>query len=81
LRSRADLDAAAAGFDPAVLDLDVVDLRRLLDEMLGQREAAGEVFEVAGRGHHHGMTDAVVDQRHRHLFGDHLVALVRRRRG
>ena len=65
----AHLDAAADR-----LDLDVVDLRRLLDDALGEREAAGEILEVAGRGHHHGVADAVVDQRHRHFLGDDLVA-------
>ena len=58
------LDAAADR-----LDLDVADLRRLFDDALGEREAAGEILEVAGRGHHHGVTDAVVDQRDRHLLG------------
>ena len=64
-----DLDAAADR-----LDLDVVDLRRLVDDVLGQREAAGEILEIAGRGHHHGMADAVIDQRHRDFLGDDLVA-------
>ena len=64
-----DLDAAADR-----LGLDVEDLRRLVDDVLGQGEAAGEVLDVAGRGHHHGMADAVVDQRHRDLLGDDLVA-------
>ena len=69
----AHLEAAAAARAFELLDLDVVDLRRLLDDALGEREAAGEILEVAGRGHHHGMADAVIDQRHRHLLGDDLV--------
>src|SRR6185437_9399805 len=44
------------------------------DEVLGEGEPAGEILQVAGRGHHHGVADAVVDQRHRHLLRDHLVA-------
>ncbi len=64
-----DLDAAAHR-----LGFDVENLRRLVDDVLGQGEAAGEILDVAGRGHHHGMADAVVDQRHRDFLGDDLVA-------
>jgi hypothetical protein len=55
----------------AVLLLDDIEPHNLVlrgDDALGQAEADSEVLQVRGRGHHHGMRGAVVDQRHRHLI-------------
>ncbi|MNZ29914.1 hypothetical protein D3C78_471690 [compost metagenome] len=58
------LDALTAG------DLlDVVDVLQAVDDPLGQREADGEILQLGGAAHHHGVGDAVVDQRHRGFAG------------
>jgi hypothetical protein len=62
------LDAA-----PDRLDFDVVDFRRTFHDAFGEREAAGEVLEIARCGHHHRVADAVVDQRHRHFLRDDFI--------
>ena len=49
-------------------DLRELDLVRDRDDALGQAEADGEVLEVGGARHHHGVGAAVVDQRDRHLL-------------
>ncbi|MNN36762.1 hypothetical protein D3C81_1506700 [compost metagenome] len=46
-----------------------MDLRVVGNDALGQRKAHGERFQVQRRGHHHGVRDAVVDQRDRQLLG------------
>ena len=35
-------------------DIDAADIREPLRDSLAQRKAIGEVFEIAGRRHHHG---------------------------
>jgi hypothetical protein len=49
-------------------DLEVDDLAAGAHQPLGQRETHGQGFELARRGHHHRMRDAVEDQRDRPLL-------------
>ena len=57
--------APAAG-----LNLDVVDIGNILHDTLGQRKAERKVFEMQRRHHHHGVRNAVVDERCGHLVDD-----------
>jgi hypothetical protein len=58
-----------------VFDLDAVALGGAGDDAFAEREAECEVLQVGGRGHHHRMRDAVVDQRDRRLVDDHVLEL------
>ena len=42
----------------------------LRDQAFAHRESDGVVLEIGGRGQHHDVRHAVIDERDRHLFGD-----------
>ena len=50
-----------------LLDLNVVQLRRIGQQPFGETESECEIIEVSRRGQHHRMRDAVEYKRHRHL--------------
>jgi hypothetical protein len=54
----------------AALDLDRLDLVGLADEAFAEREAHRVVFEIRGRGEHHDVRHAVIDERDGNLFRD-----------
>ena len=60
-----------AHFDALGQDLGVytVQLVWALQQSFCERKAQSKVFQVSGAGHHHGMTDAIEHQCHRHFFG------------
>ena len=64
-------------FDTVCLldDFQIVDLAATPDHAFTQAETEREIFKVGRRGQHHGMRDAVIDQRHRHFLGHRLIAV------
>ncbi len=52
------------------LDADIPDLACLLHDPLGEAEPVGEIFEVAGGGHHHRVGHAAIDKIDRRLDGE-----------
>lgn len=50
----------------------MIDLGGVLDDALAQGKAAREIAEIGRACHHHGVRDAVIDQRHRHFLDQHV---------
>ena len=66
-RRQRDPDDRSRG---GVVDVDVDDVARGIDQTLGQREAVRQVVQVLRRRHQHGIADAVELQRDRQLHRD-----------
>ena len=68
LRCNLDRDADAAR---RRLHFDAVDIARAIHDAFAHGEAEREILQVGGRGEHHGVRNAVVLERDRHLVGQH----------